>query len=122
MPDELRRCWLLGCCHFVNNQPVTPEEYEEAVKRNQPGFGLPGPTESLISCRKTGGQDAAEISTGFYLGTRVKRAFGTVIPDGKMPYIYDRATGNLLREATEADIRKWNEAHRKAVEDAQKSK
>jgi hypothetical protein len=122
MADDLRRCWGSGCCCFVNNQPVTREEYEKAVQSNQRGLNLPGPVETLIPCRKSGDkvQEATEIAVGFYLGSGITRAFGTIIPHGNGHSVFDRATGNFLREATNEDIQKWNEARSKAIEAAQR--
>jgi hypothetical protein len=116
MPDELRRCFA-RCCHFVNNQPVTQSEYELAVKRNQPSFNLPGPVETLIACRKGGAglEESVETSVGFYLGSGLRRAYGTMIPDGKNPSVFDKITGNFLRQATNADLRKWREAWNEAL-------
>lgn len=115
MPDELRRCFG-GCCHFVNNRPVTQSDYESAVKRNQPNFNLPGPLEILISCRKDSGfSKSVEDCVGFYLGSGMRRAYGTLIADGKRPYVFDNLTGNFLREATEADLHKWREAWTESV-------
>jgi len=120
MSDELRRCWGAGCCRFVNNQPVTLEEYEKAVQRNQPGFNLPGPVEIFIGCRKNvdGVQEATETAVGFYLGSGMKRAFGTVIPDGEPPSLFERTTGKFLRKVTDEDMQKWREAWKKAVDAA----
>ena len=110
MPDELRRC-LNRCCHFVNNQAVTESDYEKAVQKNQPNLKVPGPVESLISCRKAGGfPESVEASIGFYIGSRMRRAYGTLIPEGTRPSVFDKATGKFLRQATDADLKKWREA------------
>jgi hypothetical protein len=115
MPDELRRCYV-GCCHFVNNRPVSQSDYELAVQRNQPTLNLPGPVEIFISCRKGRGfQKSVEDSVGFYLGSGMKRAYGTLIPDGKPEYLFDNGTGNFLRQASAADLHKWREAWNEAV-------
>jgi|SRR5450755_3540894 hypothetical protein len=120
MRDELRRCFA-RCCHFVNNQPVTPRDYELAVERNQPSFNLPGPVETLISCRKAGGfQESVETSVRFYLGSGLRRAYGTLIPDGKKPSVFDKITGSFLRQATNADLRKWREAWSESVKNVGK--
>ena len=78
--------------------------------------------ETFIPCGKNRGevQEATEISVGFYLGSRMKRAFGALIPDGKMPVIFERATGRFLREATNEDMQKWKEAWNKALEDVRR--
>lgn len=120
MSDELRRCFS-KCCHFVNNQPVTQSDYELAVQRNQPSFNQPGPVETLISCRKAGGfQESVEASVGFYLGSAMRRAYGTMIPAGKNPSVFDKISGNFLRQATKADLEKWREAWSEAVRNARK--
>jgi hypothetical protein len=116
MPDELRYCFT-RCCHFVNNQPTSQLEYEKAVERNKPGFGLPGPSESLITCRKsTGFPEAVEKSVGFYLGTGMLRAYGTMMPEGKLPSVFEKATGRFLRQATLEDIKKWQDAWGKEIQ------
>jgi len=100
---------------------VTESDYELAVQRNQPSLNLPGPVETLISCRKAGGfQESVETSVGFYLGSGMRRAYGTLIPDGKKPSVFDRITGKFLRQATNADLRKWREAWSEAVKNARK--
>jgi hypothetical protein len=111
----------MRCCHFVNNRPTTENDYERAVQRNQPSLNLPGPVERLIPCRKAGGlQESVEASVGFYLGPGLRRAYGTLIPDGKKPSVFDKITGNFLREATNGDLRKWREAWSEAVKNARK--
>ena len=120
MPDELRRCYV-GCCRFINNRPVAESDYEEAVRKNQPNLNVPGPVESLISCRKAGGfPESVEASIGFYLGSRVRRAYGTLMPLGERPSVFDKVTGNLLRQATDADLKKWREAWNEAVKKTDK--
>lgn len=115
MPDDLRRCWP-GCCMFVNSQPVPLQEYENAVQRNKPGFGLPGPTEMLLPCRRIDDPvlKAAQAECGFFPGHGMKRAFGAVMPDGNMPSLFDR-DGKVLRVATKEDMDKWRTAWNKAV-------
>ena len=118
MPDELRRC-VNECCHFVNNRPVSESDYEKAVQKNQSDMDHPGPVESLISCRKAGGvQESVEASVGFYIGSHMRRAYGTLIPEGKPPSVFDKATGNFLRQASSADLKKWRDAWSKAVKTA----
>jgi|ERR1017187_7664235 hypothetical protein len=121
LPDEFRRC-LMRCCYFVNNQPTTEKDYELAVQRNQPSLDVPGPVETLIPCRKAGGQleESVEASVGFYLGSGLRRAYGTLLSDDKNPSVFDKVTGNFLREATKGDLRKWREAWSEAVKKARK--
>ena len=118
MSDELRFCFK-ECCHLVNNKSVSESEYESAVRKNQPNLTVPGPPEILISCRKgTGHAKAAERSVGFYLGSGMRRAYGTLIPEGERPYVFDNGTGKLLRHATDADLHKWREAWNESVKHA----
>ena len=120
MPDELRHCFA-GCCHFVSNQSVAQSDYELAVQKNQPNLNLPGPVETLISCRNAGGlQETVEASVGFYLGTGLRRAYGTLIPDASNPSVFDKITGNFRREATDEDLHEWREAWSKSVKNAKK--
>ena len=113
MQDDLRRCYR-GCCWFVDNQSVTPYSYENAVGRLQTAL-LPGPSETLIACREIGGQqEAVEKAVGFFLGSPMRRAFGTLIPNGRT-LLFRRADGQFLREATDEDIKRWNDAWRDYV-------
>jgi hypothetical protein len=114
MENELRRCFV-GCCRFVNNQSVAEAEYERAVTP-QSSLSIKTTPETFIACRKGSGQHrAVETSVGFFLGQSMYRAFGTFLPTGKT-FIFDSTNGQLLREATEADIKKWNDAWRAFVE------
>jgi hypothetical protein len=118
MSDELRFCFP-RCCHFVNNQPVTKVEYEKAFERNKTPFGLPGPVEALIPCRNDSGfTKNVENSVRFYLGAGMRRAFGTLIADGKMPSVFDSRNDQFLREATAEDTKLWRDAWAKEVEKA----
>src|SRR5438309_795983 len=103
MPPEIKRCFM-RCCHFVDNRPTSQPDYEKTFQ-NQ--------VEILIPCRKFPADSfptKVEEATGFYLGAPFHRAFGTLIPAGS-PLVYNRVTGERLREATTDDIKKWNEAH-----------
>jgi hypothetical protein len=117
MPDDLRYC-MLGCCHFVNNEPATKDQYELAVKKATPGFS--GVEITLIPCRKAddGIQHATERSAGFYLGIRFYHR--SLFPGSTVPYVFERETGTRRGEATAEDIKKWNDARSRAVEDAKK--
>ena len=118
MSDELRFCFK-ECCHFVNNRAVSESEYESAVGRNQPNLTVPGPVEILISCRKDSGHaKSAERSVGFYLGSGMRRAYGTLIPEGERPYVFDNSTGKFLRHATDVDLHKWRDAWNESVKSA----
>lgn len=115
MQNDLKRCFA-GCCHFINNQPVTGDAYEEAVRRKCLIFTGPGPSETIISCRNGSGfNKTVEDSVGVYFGMRMRRTYGTIIQDGKRPLVFDNATGELLREATGEDIKKWKGAWKEAV-------
>ena len=115
MADDLRYC-MLGCCHLVNNQPATKDQFEQAVKKAKPGLK----EITLIPCRKTdnGVQHAAEDSAGFYLGIRFYHS--SLFPGSTTPYVFDRETGARRGEATAEDLRVWNAAHVQAVKDAKK--
>lgn len=118
MSDELRFCFK-ECCHFVNGRSVSESEYESAVRRNQPNLTVPGPAEILISCRKdTGHAKAAEKSVGFYLGSGMRRAYGTLIPEHERIYVFDNASAKFLRHATDDDLHKWREAWNESVKHA----
>jgi hypothetical protein len=118
MSDELRFCFK-ECCHFVNNRAVSGSEYESAVGRNQPILTVPGPVEILISCRKDSGHaKSAERSVGFYLGSGMRRAYGTLIPEGERPYVFDNSTGKFLRHASDIDLHKWRDAWNESVKSA----
>ena len=105
--DDLRFCFQ-GCCQFINNRAVSLAEYN-SVQR--PLFGS-SVAEVQIPCRNKPGdfQRAVEDSVGFYLGLPVNRAFGTLLPTGGRAVVMDGQTGDRLREATDDDIKKWNEA------------
>ena len=112
--DDLRFC-PQGCCRFINNRPVGDAEYQEFVGR--PLIGSLGPrVELLIPCRRNPGdlQKAVEDSVGFYLGSPMKRAFGTYLQAGRA-FVVDGSAGARLREASDGDIKKWNEAHSRLV-------
>src|ERR1700685_4271856 len=117
MAEDLRYC-MLGCCHFVNNQTATKDQYDQAVIKAKPGLK----EITLIPCRKAdnGVQHSAEKSAGFYLGIRFYH--GSLFPGSTTPYVFDRETGARRGEATAEDLRVWNDANRQAVEDARKPK
>lgn len=118
MSDELRFCFK-ECCHFVNNKSVSENDYESAVRKNQPNLTVPGPVEILISCRDDKGHaKAAERAVGFYIGTGVRRAYGTLIPEHEHLYVFDNSNGKFLRHATDADLHKWREAWNESVKHA----
>jgi hypothetical protein len=50
----------------------------------------------------------------------VRRAYGTLIPDGRNPSVFDKITGNFRREATDEDLHEWREAWSKSVKNAKK--
>jgi hypothetical protein len=115
MQNDLKRCFT-SCCHFINNRSATEDAYEEAVRHKYRIFTGPGPSETIISCRNASGFDrAVENSVGVYFGMRMRRAYGTIIQDGKRPLVFDNITGELLREATDEDIKKWKGAWKQAV-------
>ncbi len=110
MPDRLSRCFQ-RCCHLVNDQATTRDAYELAVKQNQKSFILPGPSEALIaSCGAGDMQEAVEKWVRFYLGSGTRRPYGTLIPDGSKPSLFDNATRKFLREATTKDLKQWRAA------------
>src|SRR6267378_760950 len=112
--DDLRFCFQ-GCCRFINNRSVSDAEYREFVHR--PVIGSLGPpVELMIPCRRNPGnlQKAVEDSVGFYLGSPMKRAFGTYLQAGRA-FVIDGSTGARLREGSDEDIKKWNEAHGRLV-------
>jgi CheY-like chemotaxis protein len=113
LPSDLRFC-ASGCCHFVNNRPATQSGYELAARAYGPSLDLRGPLETLIPCRKSAGriQYVTENSVGFYLGLRLPRTTGIPILEGANRLVFDTATGEFLRVATDTDIRQWNTAHR----------
>jgi hypothetical protein len=118
--DDLRLCFQ-GCCRFINNRPVGDAEYQEFVRR--PVLGSFGPpVELLIPCRRNPGdlERAAEQAAGFYLGSPMKRAYGTLIPAGRA-FVIDGSTGARLREASDGDIKKWTEAQKAEIEKRKKS-
>lgn len=118
MQNDLKRCFT-GCCHFINNRPVTRDEYEQGVGRKCLIFTGPGPSETIISCRNANGfNKAVESSVGVYFGVRMRRTYGTIIQDGKRPLVFDNVTGELLREATVEDINKWKGAWKEAMSQA----
>jgi hypothetical protein len=55
--NALKRC-LAGCCRFINDEPVSEQEYEGALRRhpgNYPGIGQGkrnAVAETCIACRK----------------------------------------------------------------------
>jgi len=103
----------------VNSKSVSESEYESAVRKNQPNITVPGPVEILISCRKdTGHAKDAERAVGFYLGSGVRRAYGTWIPEHEHLYVFDNASGKLLRHASNDDLHKWREAWNQSVKHA----
>jgi len=113
--DDLRLCFQ-GCCRFINNRAVSDAEYREFVRR--PVLGSFGPpVELLIPCRCNPGdlEKPVEDSVGFYLGSPMKRVFGTLVQAGRA-FVIDGSTGARLREASDGDIKKWNEAHSRLVE------
>jgi hypothetical protein len=112
MTHELRYC-SLGCCHFVDNQPVSQADYEKAFC-NQ--------IEIWIPCRnvpKGHFQKKLEDTVGFYLGTPIHRDFCKV-PSGRPPFAFSSATGERLREATTDDIKRWNEVRSTLIAEAHK--
>jgi hypothetical protein len=117
---DLRFCFT-RCCHFVNGQPTSQADYELAVQRNC--TGLDSPSEALIPCRHLTGECVdVEKSVGFYLGAGLKRMFGTMVADGKMPSVFDSATGAFLRVATADDTKKWRTEWSRIMEAAYKAK
>ncbi len=117
--DDLRFCFQ-GCCRFINNRPVSDAEHQEFALR--PVIGSLGPpVELLIPCRRNPGdlEKAVEDSVGFYLGSPMKRAFGTFLQAGRT-FVIDGSTGARLREASEGDIKKWNEAQKAEIEKKKK--
>ena len=113
MPDVLRFCaW--GCCHFVNNRAVTKSEYELAVRAYELDFNSSTPVETVIPCRKVKGrlQYAVEGALGFYFGLQLPQAAGISVRGDENLLVFDRATGDFLRVATDEDLRRWNVAHR----------
>jgi hypothetical protein len=113
MPDDLRFC-ASGCCYFVNNRPATRIAYELTAHAYELGLNISEPDETIIPCRKASGrlQYAIESTLGFYIGFRLPRATGTSILEDKNPLVFDHATGDFLRMATDDDIRRWNVARR----------
>jgi hypothetical protein len=89
------------------------------VKTAKPRFPN-GLEVTLIPCRKAdeGVQHATEKSAGFYLGIRCYHR--SLFPGSTVPYVFETETGARRGEATVEDIKKWNDAHRRAVEDARK--
>jgi hypothetical protein len=113
MPDELRFCaW--GCCRLVNNRSVTKNGYELAARAYELDFNLSKPVETVIPCRKSADrlQYAMESALGFYLGLRLPPARGIPILNDNSALVFDHATGDFLRVATDEDIRRWNVARR----------
>lgn len=117
--DDLRFC-PQGCCRFINNLPVSNVEYD-AVPRP---VVVPSVVEALITCRKNlpNVQKITESAVGFYLGAPMKRMFGVLVATGSRPIVFDASTGKHLRESTDEDMKKWNEAWRHAVETELKNK
>jgi hypothetical protein len=100
MPTELKRCFA-GCCHFVDNRAVSQADYDKAFQ-NQ--------IEILIACRNIPAghhQKNVEAATGFYLGSRFRRAYGTLLPAGGA-IVFNSITGEMLRDASSEDIKNWN--------------
>src|SRR6266436_1546893 len=97
--DDLRLC-LQVCCRFINNRSVTDAEYQEFVHRSVIG-SLGPPAELLIPCRRNPGdlQKAVEDSVGFYLGSPMKRAFGTLVQAGGRAFVLDASAGEQRGEA-----------------------
>lgn len=117
--DDLRFCFQ-GCCHFINNRSVSLAEYNSFQR---PLFGS-SVAEVQIPCRNNPGdfQRAIEDSVGFYLGLPVKRAFGALLPTGGRAIVIDGRTGARLREATDGDIKKWNDAWSRLVAEKKEKK
>jgi hypothetical protein len=117
MADDLRFC-MQGCCLSVNNQPVNRQEYDAAVARNNPGWTPPGVLVRMIPCRKhTSAVEAStEASCGYYFGAGLRQMQGRSIADGQHPAVYDKATNEYRRQATDEDIKRWNDAWKAAVE------
>lgn len=111
--DELRFC-PQGCCRFINDRAVSNAEYD-AVPRPIVGQFV---VEALIPCRHITNkvQKATEDAAGFYLGAPLRRAFGTLIATAGKPIVFDALTEKRLREATDEDMKKWNDAWKQAVE------
>jgi CheY-like chemotaxis protein len=116
LSNDLRFC-AAGCCHFVDNQPVTQPGYELAARAFGPILDLRGPMETLIPCRKTAGrvQYDTENTVGFYLGLRLPRTTGIPILADTKQLVFHTATGKFLRVATDTDLQRWNAARRDAV-------
>lgn len=115
MQTDVRRCFG-GCCRIVNGQQVSEDDYEKAVLGPSvkmpaiPMVGVNIAPEVLIECRKiTGFTKDIEKEAGFYVGTPMYRAFGTMLPVGGMPVVFDAATGQRLREATAEDMARHKE-------------
>lgn len=111
MPPEIKRCFL-GCCRFVDNRPVAKPEYEKAFQNQE---------EILIPCRAIPAGDlekSVEAEAGFYIGTPLIRGYGTLLPTGRLPFLYHHVTGERLRQATNDDLRKWNEVRNRLVTEA----
>lgn len=113
MLDVLRFCaW--GCCHFANNRAVTKSDYELALRAHELDFNLSTPVETVIPCRRVKGrlQFAVEGALGFYFGLQLPQATGVPVRRDENFLVFDCATGDFLRVATDEDIRTWNVAHR----------
>jgi hypothetical protein len=113
MPDVLSFC-VCGCCHFVNNRRTTRSGYALAARAHQWGINSTEPVEAVIPCRKVAGglQYSIESTLGFYLGLRLPRATGISVRQDENLLLFDRATGDFLRVATDEDLLRWNVAHR----------
>ncbi len=119
MPDDLRFC-ASGCCHFVNNQAVSRRDYELVAQAYGPSVDLCGSVEIMIPCRKSAGsiQYETENSVGFYLGVHLPRTTGIPLLKDTIRSVFDKATGDFLRVATDVDLRRWNAARRQAIKAA----
>jgi hypothetical protein len=114
MPDDLRFC-VWGCCHFVNNRPTTRIAYQLTAHAHELGLNSPEPDEIIIPCRKARARlrYSIESELGFYIGLRLPRSTGILAPETGNPLVFDDASGEYLRVATDDDIRRWNVARRR---------
>jgi hypothetical protein len=90
-----------GCCIYVNNQPLTEEEYNKGVATGEIGW------HTQISCMSERGSKfviATANKVGFYFGLPSPQQIGS--KDG---FVYDTKSHRYLRTATAEDARKWLE-------------
>lgn len=111
--DDLRFC-PQGCCRFINSLSVSNADYESIPRP------LLGVMEAMIPCRRNPGQvqKSVEDIVGFFLGSPLKRTFGTLLPTGGRPIVFDATTGSQLREATDEDMKNWSENWNQVVKAA----